>query len=208
MNPPTRLIHVVDDDDSMRTAVMRLLRAAGYEVRGYPSTGEFLLARPGTMPGCVVLDVRMPGPSGLDLQVAFGEQGIDIPIIFLTGQGDIPMSVRAMKAGAVDFLTKPVTREVLLNAVQNALVRDEENRTAQASRAALRSRCENLTPRERAVLALVVAGKPNKLIATELGISERTVKTHRAQVMEKTHVTSLAELIRLAEQLQAGTPPR
>src|SRR5258707_15586350 len=127
MTPFSPVVHVVDDDDSLRTAVMRLLRAAGYEVRGYPSAGEFMLARPGTMPGCVVLDVRMPGSSGLDFQVAFGEQEIALPIIFLTGHGDISMSVRAMKAGAVDFLTKPVQREPLLNAVQTALARDAEN---------------------------------------------------------------------------------
>jgi FixJ family two-component response regulator len=208
MTPPTPMIHVVDDDDSLRTALMRLLRAAGYEVRGYPSAGEFLLARRGNMSGCVLLDVRMPGPSGLDLQVAFGEQDVTLPIIFLTGHGDIPMSVRAMKAGAVDFLTKPVKREVLLNAVKTALVRDAENRAAREKVAALRSLYDNLTSRERAVFALVVAGKPNKQIATELGISERTVKTHRAQMIEKTHVTSLAELVHLAEQLQIGTPPR
>ena len=180
MTPPTPIIHVVDDDESLRTAVMRLLRAAGYEVRGYPSAGEFLLARPGNMPGCVVLDVRMPGHSGLDLQVAFGKQE-SLPIIFLTGHGDIPMSVRAMKAGAVDFLTKPVKREVLLNAVQTALARDAETRTARESVAALRSSYDNLTPCERAVFTLVVAGKLNKQIATELGTSEGTVKTHRGR---------------------------
>jgi FixJ family two-component response regulator len=207
MNPPTRMIHVVDDDDSMRTAVMRLLRAAGYDVRGYSHAGEFLLAQPGNLPGCVVLDVRMPGPSGLDLQVAFAEQEDALPIIFLTGHGDIPMSVRAMKAGAVDFLTKPVTREALLNAVQSALARDTENRTARKKVGTLRSRYESLTPRERAVFAFVNAGKLNKQIARELGTSERTVKAHRAKVMEKMHVTSLAELVHLAEQLQAGTPP-
>src|SRR4051794_32313728 len=130
MTSPTPILHVVDDDESLRTAVMRLLRAAGYEVRAYPSAGEFLLAQPANAPGCVVLDVQMPGPSGLDLQEAFGKQGVALPIIFLTGQGDIPMSVRAMKAGAVDFLTKPVQRQALLDAVRNALVRDAESRAA------------------------------------------------------------------------------
>src|SRR6478752_5704988 len=124
MSSPTAIIHVVDDDDSLRTAVMRLLRAAGYEVRGYPSAGEFLLARPGNVPGCVVLDVRMPGRSGLDLQVAFAEQEDALPIIFLTGHGDVPMSVRAMKAGAVDFLTKPFRDQDMLDAVVAAIERD------------------------------------------------------------------------------------
>jgi FixJ family two-component response regulator len=195
----------VDDDDSLRTAVLRLLRAAGYEVRGYPSAGEFLLAKTEDVGGCVVLDVCMPGPSGLDLQAALGERDDALPVIFLTGNGDIPMSVRAMKAGAVDFLTKPVEREALLTAVQNALARDTESRAARSRADALRSRYQTLTPRERAVFALVVAGKLNKHVAAELGISERTVKAHRAQVMEKLHVTSLAELVHTAEQLEAGT---
>jgi FixJ family two-component response regulator len=198
MTPPTPIIHVVDDDNSLRTAVMRLLRVAGYEVRGYPSAGEFMLARTENAPGCLVLDVRMPGSSGLDLQAAFGKQDNSLPIIFLTGHGDIPMSVRAMKAGAVDFLTKPVKREALLNAIHNALARDTLN--------SLRAHYESLTPRERDVFSLVVAGKLNKHIATELGTSERTVKAHRAQVMDKMHVSSVAELVHVAEQLQADKP--
>jgi FixJ family two-component response regulator len=207
MTPPAPIIHVVDDDDSLRTAVTRLLRAAGYEVRSYPSAGEFLLARPDNMPGCVVLDVRMPGPSGLDIQEAFGKLNDTLPIIFLTGHGDIPMSVRAMKAGAVDFLTKPVQRQVLLNAVRTALVRDEESRMARERDGMLRARFESLTPRERAVFTLVAAGKANKQIATELNTSERTVKAHRGQVMEKMQVASLAELARVADRLQAHLPP-
>jgi FixJ family two-component response regulator len=190
MTLPTPLIHVVDDDDSLRTAVIRLLRAAGYEVRGYPSAGAFLLARPAGTPGCVVLDVRMPGPSGLDLQEAFSERDDALPIIFLTGHGDIPMSVRAMKAGAVDFLTKPVQRDALLTAVKNALARDAEARKAREEVGELRSRYESLTASERAVFALVVVGKLNKQIAAELGTAERTVKAHRA-----------------AEQLEAGNSP-
>ena len=202
MTPSTPIIHVVDDDDSMRTAVMRLLKAAGYEVRGYPSAAELLLARPGVAPGCVVLDVRMPGASGLDLQEAFGKLDEALPIIFLTGHGDIPMSVRTMKAGAVDFLTKPVMRETLLNAVQTALARDAENRKSRERVGALRARYQSLTPREREVFRRVVAGKLNKQIASELGASERTVKAHRAHVMAKMQVDSLAELVRVAEQLQ------
>jgi FixJ family two-component response regulator len=204
MTAPMAVVRVVDDDDSFRTALTRLLRAAGYEVRCHSSAGEFLLAQPGSTPGCVVLDVRMPGPSGLDLQKALEGRDDALPIIFLTGQGDIPMSVRAIKGGAVDFLVKPVQRAALLNAVQNALARDADNRAARDRLRALRARFETLTPREGAVLALVVAGKLNKQIAAELGTSERTVKAHRSQVMEKMQVTSLAELIHVAEQLHAS----
>jgi len=206
MMSPTPIVHVVDDDASLRTAIMRLLGAAGYEVRGHASAGEFLLAQPGNTPGCVVLDVNMPGPSGLDLQQAFEGRDDALPIIFLTGHGDIPMSVRAMKAGAVDFLTKPVDRATLLNAIRNALARDAENRKARDRAGLLRSRLETLTACERAVFSRVVAGKLNKQIATELGISERTVKAHRAHVMEKMQVASLAELVHVAAQLQADGP--
>jgi RNA polymerase sigma factor (sigma-70 family) len=149
----------------------------------------------------------MPGPTGLDLQEALGKLQGALPIVFLTGHGDIPTSVRAMKAGAVDFLTKPVQREALLTAVQNALARDAENRTARERDRALRARFETLTARERAIFTLVTAGKPNKQIATELGISQRTVKAHRAQVVEKMEVTSLAELVHVADRLQAHIPP-
>jgi FixJ family two-component response regulator len=149
----------------------------------------------------------MPGPSGLDLQDAFCERDDALPIIFLTGQGDIPMSVRAMKAGAQDFLTKPVQRKELLTAVQNALARDAENRKARERTAELHSCYESLTARERSVFALVVAGKLNKQIAAELSTTERTVKAHRSHVMEKMHVASLAELVRVAEQLQRSSSP-
>jgi RNA polymerase sigma factor (sigma-70 family) len=206
MTPPTPIIHVVDDDDSLRTAVARLLRAAGYEVRCHASAGEFLLARQADTPGCVVLDVQMPGPSGLDLQDAVGKLTDALPIIFLSGRGDISMSVRAIKAGAIDFLTKPVQRQVLLNAVRTALARDAESRKAREQDGTLRTRLETLTPRERAVMSLVAAGKLNKEIAAELGTSERTVKAHRAQAMRKLQVTSLAELVRVAERLQVHIP--
>jgi FixJ family two-component response regulator len=206
MTPPTPTIHVVDDDDPFRRAVTRLLRASGYEVRSYSSAGEFLLAQPAHTPGCVVLDVRMPGPSGLDIQEALGKLNDALPIIFLTGHGDIPMSVRAIQAGAVDFLTKPVQRQVLLNAVRKALTHDGESRKLRERDGTLRARFETLTPRERAVFTLVTAGKANKAIAAELGTSERTVKAHRAQVMEKMQVTSLAELVRMADRLHALSP--
>jgi len=206
MTPSTPVIHVVDDDESLRTAVMRLLHAAGYEVRSHASVGEFLLARQPDTPGCLVLDVQMPGPSGLDLQEAFCQRHDALPIIFLTGHGDIPTSVRAMKAGAVDFLTKPVERPVLLKAVRDALARDEQGRKDREREGTLRARLEALTPRERAVFTLVTAGKANKQIAAELGTSERTVKAHRAQVMEKLRVTSLAELVHVADRLRPHLP--
>jgi FixJ family two-component response regulator len=199
------IVHVVDDDNSVRAGVMRLLQAAGYEARGYASAGEFLLSGPDrNVPGCLVLDVRMPGPSGLELQQALARVDTPLPIVFLTGHGDIPMSVRAMKAGAVDFLTKPVSRKTLLTAVQAALARDAEARAARAHVAALRTRYETLTPREREVLEGVVAGKLNKQIAAALGTAERTIKAHRSQVMEKMQVSSVAELVHAADQLRTG----
>jgi FixJ family two-component response regulator len=201
MTPAKPIIHVVDDDESFRKAVMRLLRAADYETRGYASAAEFLAAKPGGEPGCALLDVRMPGPSGLDLQQALARMENPLPVIFLTGHGDIPITVHAMKAGAVDFLTKPVPRAALFDAVQRALVRDTADRAARSQQRELRSRYETLTPREREVLAQVVAGKPNKQIAGDLGTAERTIKAHRAQVMQKMRVPSLAELVHFAELL-------
>jgi len=201
------IVHVVDDDDSVRTAVVRLLQAAGYESRGYASAGEFLLGRSDrNAPGCVVLDVRLPGPSGLDLQEALARLEVPLPIVFLTGHGDIPMSVRAMKAGAVDFLTKPVSREALLAAVRVAVARDADTRAAREGMRGLRARYDSLTPREREVFAGIVAGRLNKQIAADLGTAERTIKAHRAHVMEKMDVASVAELVRLAGQLGAGNP--
>ena len=197
------LIHVVDDDESLRTALMRLLVAAGFEVRGYASTGEFLLDPPQDRPGCVLLDVRLPGPSGLDLQAALQRQNISLPVIFLTGHADVASSVRAMKAGAVDFLEKPVRRDTLLDAIQRALVRDGAQRLARSSALQLRARFAALTPREHQVFERIVTGKLNKQIADELEISERTVKTQRAQLMKKLGAESAAELGGLAEQLRS-----
>jgi FixJ family two-component response regulator len=201
---PTATIHVVDDDESLRTALMRLLRAAGYAVRAYASAGDFLLNKPENAPGCVVLDVRMPGPSGFELQEAIAKLDEFLPIIFLTGHGDIPMSVRAIKAGAVDFLTKPVQRETLLQAVRTALAGSVERCATRELLHSLRSRYESLTPREREVFAQVVSGKLNKQIAGELGTCERTVKAHRAHVMEKMQLTSVAELVHAADLLMGG----
>jgi FixJ family two-component response regulator len=195
------VIHVVDDDLSFRTAVTRLLRAAKYEVRGYSSASEFLDSDPSAGPGCLLLDLRMPGASGLDLQESVARMEERLPIIFLTGHGDIPASVRAMKAGAVDFLTKPVRRETLLRAVQNALGVDAKGREARGVLRELHNRYENLTPREREVLVHVVSGKLNKQIAFDLGTAERTIKAHRASIMEKLQVQSVAELARVAQEL-------
>ena len=203
MTKDAPIVHVVDDDDSVRTGVVRLLQAAGYVTRAYSTAGEFLLGRSDrNAAGCLVLDVRMPGPSGLELQEALARFGAPMPIIFLTGHGDIAMSVRAMKGGAVDFLTKPVGQETLLAAVKAALERDAETRAAHAHMNAMRERYGTLTPREREVFAGVVAGKLNKQIAAELGTAERTVKAHRAQVMEKMGVASVAALVHIADELR------
>jgi len=196
------LIHVVDDDESLRTSLLRLLSAAGFEARGYASTGDFLLQPLPDRPGCILLDVRLPGPSGLDLQTALQRQGVALPIIFLTAYGDVATSVRAMKAGAVDFLTKPIERATLFEALQRALARDAAQRTACAEAERLRARFAALTSRERAIFDGIVAGKLNKQIADELGIAERTVKAQRAQLMAKLEAGSVAELGRLAERLK------
>ena len=195
------IIHVVDDDPSFRTAVTRLLRAAKYEVRGYSSASEFLNSDPCPGPGCILLDLQMPGVSGLDLQESLARMEERLPVIFLTGHGDIPASVRAMKAGAVDFLTKPVRRETLLPAIQNALGVDTKGRGARAILRDLQNRYENLTPREFMNAVHVVSGKLNKQIAFDLDAAERTIKAHRASIMEKLGVQSVAELVRLAQEL-------
>ena len=196
------VIHVVDDDDSLRSALQRLLTAAGYAVKAFASAGEFLLDPPTDAVGCLVLDLRMPGPSGLELQEALERHGIRLPVIFLTGHGDLPSGVRAMKAGAVDFLTKPVEREPLLAAVRRALEVDRVQRAIRGAEARLQDRFALLTARERDVFDRVVAGKLNKQIADELGIAERTVKAQRAQVMSKLGAANAAELGRIAAQLR------
>jgi FixJ family two-component response regulator len=196
------LIHVVDDDGSQRSALLRLLGAAGFEARGYDSSGEFLLDPLPDRPGCLLLDLRLPGPSGLDLQAALLRRGVRLPVIFLTGFGDVTSSVKAMKAGAVDFLEKPVQREALLDAVGRALTRDVGERAAREAAAGLRDRVASLSPREQAVFDAVVAGKLNKQIADCLGIAERTVKLQRAQMMRKLGARSAAELGALAERLK------
>jgi len=201
----TPLIHVVDDDPSMRTALMRLLDAAGFEARGYSSTGEFLLQPLSDRPGCLLLDLRLPGPSGLELQAALLQKKVTLPIVFLTGHGNVDSSVRAMKAGAVDFLTKPVKRDVLLDAVGRALARNATQRAAREEEDQLHVRFASLTERQREVFDRIVAGKLNKQIAAELGIAERTVKREREQVTAKLDANSAADLGRLAELLRRST---
>jgi FixJ family two-component response regulator len=200
------MVCVVDDDEGMRQSLQNLIRSVGLQVQGFASAQEFLRSQRTDVPGCLVLDVRLPGLSGLDLQQRMVEAGMEIPIIFITGHGDIPMTVRAMKAGAVEFLTKPFREQDLLDAIQQALERDRTAREQRGKIEELRRRCDSLTPRERAVMGLVVAGLLNKQIAGELGTSETTVKIHRHQVMEKMGAGSLAELVRMADRLGIPTP--
>ena len=198
----TPLIHVVDDDPSMRSALLLLLNEVGFDACGYASTGEFLLQPLPDRPGCLLLDLNLPGPSGLELQSSLQSRGSLLPIVFLTGRGDVESSVQAMKAGAVDFLTKPVKRDILLEALQRALARDATQRAAQGDADRLQQRFVSLTPRQREVFERIVAGKLNKQIACDLGIAERTVKREREQVMAKLEANSVADLGRLAELLQ------
>ena len=199
-------VFVVDDDPPMREALNNLLRSVRLRVEAFDSAQEFLRRKRSDVPGCLVLDVRLPGLSGLDLQKRLVEAGTEIPIVFITGHGDIPMSVRAMKAGAVEFLTKPFREQDLLDAIQQALKRDRNVREQRAEIEKLRSRFGSLTAREREVMNLMVAGLLNKQIAGDLGTSEATVKIHRHQVLEKMGAGSLAELVRMADRLGIPTP--
>lgn len=195
MIDPRPVIHVVDDDASFRAAAIRLLRAGGYAARAHGSVADFLASGSADEAECVLADLRMPGQSGLDLQSILRENGNPIPIVFLTAHGDIPTTVRAMRNGAVDFLTKPVTKESLFGALERALASGTE-------RAALQEAWRSLTPRESEVLTHVIGGKLNKQIAFDLEISERTVKAHRANIMRKLALESVAELVRFAEALE------
>ena len=195
------IVFVIDDDDSVRRSLERLLRSVDLEVETFASAQDFLRKPMPDRPACVVLDLRLPGPSGLELQESLIRSGHDVPIVFISGHADVPSSVRAIKAGAVDFLQKPFSDQALLDIIHGALRRDREARRDRAEVASIRVRFDMLTPRERDVLRLVIQGRLNKQIAGDLGISEKTVKFHRGRVMEKTQVGSVAELVRQADRL-------
>jgi len=203
MTDPDPVVFIVDDDLSVRRSTERLVQATGLKVQTFTSAKEFLKNARFEGPACLVLDVRMPGLSGMDLQQELTQSGIQIPIIFITGHGDIPMSVRAMKAGAVEFLTKPFRSRGLLDAIRAALERDRSAHKERSETGELRQRYEQLTPREREVMVLVAAGLLNKQVAGELATTERTIKFHRAHIMQKMHAESLADLVRMAEKLGA-----
>jgi FixJ family two-component response regulator len=196
------VVHIVDDDDSLRRAVDSLCRSVGFQTRSYGSAQEFIDAKRDDTAGCLVLDVRLPGMSGLEFQSQLDQLGIHLPVILVTGHGDIPMSVRAMKAGAVDFLPKPFRDQDLLDSVSAAIDRDRRRRTVDSDAIALRNRFLTLSPREQQVMMLVTTGKMNKQVAGDLGLSEITVKIHRAAAMRKMGARTLADLVRMADALK------
>ena len=199
--PTSETIFLIDDDVSVREGLTELIESVQLPVQTFGSALEFLAAKPVEAEGCVVLDVNMPGMNGLELQREMSHSGISLPVIFLTGHGDIPMTVHALKAGAVHFLTKPVSEDELMNAIRQALETDRKARLERAEERKLRERFDLLAPRERQVMQLVVSGRLNKQIAYELGVSERTIKLHRGQVMRKMAAESLADLVKQAERL-------
>jgi RNA polymerase sigma factor (sigma-70 family) len=204
MSKPESIVFVVDDDPSVRSAIKRLIGSVGLQVELFGSGQEFLASKLPNVPGCLVLDIRLPGISGLGLQRRLAEANVQIPIIFITAHSDVPMTVRAMKAGAVEFLTKPFGDQDLLDAIHLALERDRGRRQQEAELAALRERFELLSPRQREVVAMVVSGMLNKQIAAQIGTSETTVKVHRSHAMEKMQANSLADLIKMIERLQVS----
>jgi FixJ family two-component response regulator len=201
MSEDRAVVFVIDDDESMRRSLDTLLRSVGLDVRLFSSAQEFMRAKQPDAPGCLVLDVRLPGMSGLTFQEELAKAGIALPVIFITGHGDVPMTVRAMKAGAAEFLIKPFDEQVLLDAIHAAIERDRAKRRDAASLAEVQARYRALTEREREVMTLVVSGRVNKQIAAELGLSLVTVKVHRGQVMRKMRAKSVPELVRMADRL-------
>src|ERR1700759_490868 len=205
MREEVSLVYIADDDPSGREGVADLLRSVGLDVKAFASPQEFLDSKRPDVPGCLILDIRLPGPSGLEFQRMLVNSGIHLPIIFISGHGDIPMSVLAIKAGAIEFLTKPLHEQQLLDAVQAGIDRDRARRQEAKVIVELHRRINSLTPREREILALVVAGDRNKQIAGRLGLSEMTVKVHRSQIMRKMQAKSLVDLVRMTDKLGVST---
>jgi RNA polymerase sigma factor (sigma-70 family) len=207
VNDASPVVFVVDDDPSVAAALKRLIRSVGLDVQTFRTAEEFLRVTRPEGPACLVLDVRLPGVSGLDLQQKLGEAGLLLPVVFITGHGDIPMTVRAMKAGAVEFLPKPFREQDLLDAIQRAIRQDRSARQQRAELLALRQRYESLTPREAEVFRLVASGMPNKQVAATLGMSEKTIKVHRGRIMHKMQAQSLPDLVRMAGKLESTPSP-
>ena len=205
MKAPVETVVVVDDDEAVRASLQLLMKSVGLAVETHGSAAEFLAAYHQAQPGCLVLDVRMPGMSGLELQQQLNQRGATIPVIFISGHADVPMAVEAMQHGAFDFLQKPFRDQELLDRVQRALAHDAQSRASLDAGAQIRERIESLTPRERQVMQLVTHGKANKVVGAELGVSQRTVEIHRAHVMEKMHARSLAELVRMVLDAEEPT---
>ena len=197
-------VYIVDDDDAIRSALRLLLKSVGLAAATVPSAQEFLATYDPQQPGCLILDVRMPGMSGLELQQQLNLRGTIIPVIFITGHGDVPMAVEAMQQGAFDFLQKPFRDQDLIERIQRALAKDQTGRAELRERVRIKERLESLTAREREVLGLVTSGKPNKIMAADLGVSQRTVEIHRARVMEKMGASSLAQLVRMVLDLKGA----
>jgi two-component system response regulator FixJ len=204
MKEHTPTVFVVDDDEAVRNSLRLLLKSVGLAAVALSTAQEFLSKYDPQQPGCLILDVRMPGMSGLELQEQLNVRGAMIPVIFITGHGDIPMAVEAMQQGAFDFLQKPFRDQDLIDRIQRALSKDQANRAELREKSGVRERLQTLTPREREVLELVTSGKPNKIMAADLGVSQRTVEIHRARVMEKMHASSLAQLVRMVMDMNEG----
>jgi FixJ family two-component response regulator len=199
---PVETVVIIDDDEAVRSSLKLLLQSVGLAAQTYAAANDFLAAYDPHVPGCLVLDVRMPGLSGLELQEQLNLRGAIAPVIFITGHGDVPMAVEAMQHGAFDFLQKPFRDQDLLDRIQRALARDRENRAQLARKDEIRTRLASLTPREKEVLELMTRGRPNKLMAADLSLSQRTIEIHRARVMEKMHAASLAQLVRMTLELR------